>query len=41
MSKLFTLSYTLYNADFTTNSGTLNDSILIFELKPYLFDGII
>ena len=41
MSKLFTLYYTLYNADFTTNSGTLNDSILIFELKPYLFDRII
>ena len=41
MSKLFTLYYTLYNADLTTNSGTLNDSILIFELKPYLFDGII
>ena len=41
MSKLFTLYYTLYNGDFTTNSGTLNDSILIFELKPYLFDGII
>ena len=41
MSKLFTLYYTLYNADLTTNSGILNGSILIFKLKPYLFDGII
>ena len=31
MNKLFTLYYTLYKADFTTNSGTLKDSILILN----------